>query len=314
MKLRYVSPRNIRHLIPKWAIDPFSLAKTIDQQLGEYWEGRPPSAWNCDTSLRFWFEVVLDDGMWLVRLAELEEGQEPHVIYNNAGQVVIETPDWRISFPLNDVLKGSPSLEGTHSVYIHQFPSGEVSQYVGLTKQKWFVRLAQHQQQARSGSQFLFHRALRDHPDERMIHRIFFVGMTYEEAMHAEEELVEICGLYPRGLNMIPGGFAGLAYLATLGFKARSAHDRDRILVDLSKRESLAGKPNPLCAARWAADQDYVNNVICGHSGRLSVDQVRNIRMLSASGKEPEKIAGVVGDRVDRVLNVLKGNRYARVA
>jgi len=133
--------------------------------------------------------------------------------------------------------------------------------------------------------------------------------------MDEEESLVDEFSLYPLGLNMIPGGFAGMAYLHKLGFTASSAKERDAVIEQIAQRETVAGNPNPLCAARWAADQDFANRIICGHGNRLSVEQVLGIRALGSFGKPAEEIAQRMGlDDTRRVKRVLSGSRYSRVA
>lgn len=131
--------------------------------------------------------------------------------------------------------------------------------------------------------------------------------------MSLEEEFVENLSLYPLGLNMIPGGFAGIRYLSTLGITARNAAERDEQMEALAARENVDGKPNPLCAARWVADQDFVNRVICGHSGRLTVAQVRQIRLHASFGRAVRDVSNVTGSSVSQVKRVLSGDAYGRV-
>lgn len=307
MKLRHINPHNVRHLIPKWAIDPFLLAQEMDRLMGEYVDGRTPPRW--DATLRFWFDAKFNGEGWMLRIAEPDG--EDHV---SCGRLILDHPDWSISVPLNDMLKGAPLAEHTHSLYVHAFDGEAPLSYVGITRQRWYDRLSQHERSAQAGSPYLFHKALRDKRGDKVAHLIIATSLAHETVMQLEEEFVEEFTLYPLGLNMIPGGFAGIRYLHTLGIKAQTARERDVAIESMVARESIEGRPNPLCAARWVSDQEYVNRVICGHGDRLTIDQVRKIRMFSASGKPVPRIAELIGDCVKRVTNVLTGKRYGRAA
>lgn len=309
MKFKHVNPRNVAHLIPHWAFDPMQLARTLDDQLDQYWATYRKPRW--DSPLGFSVEVAVNAGGATMRIAHSESDGNS---ISNKGQLVIDCDEWAICVPINDMLKECPDCEGLHCVYVHQFPVGLVSQYFGITKQRWFDRLAQHESSARNGSPYLFHRSLRERAKEKITHRVFLVGVSYEQAMKSEEEYVDMAGLYPRGLNMIPGGLAGLRYLHKLGIEARSAKERDEALESLSSKDRISGYANPLCAARWSTDQIYINRVICGHSGRLTVEQVRMIRIMDGAGKSAEQIAAHILDTPRRVRRVLKDKVYARVA
>jgi len=308
MKFKHINPHNVRHQIPSWAIDPFVVAREMDRLLSMFLPAGRKLQW--DAIHPFWFDAKFDGNSWFFRLAEPAEGDP----VNFCGQLFIDHPDWSISVPLNEMIKGAPSLDGAHSIYVHSFDADVPLHYFGVTKRRWFDRLAQHESSARCGSQCLFHRALRDKLGVKIAHRVIASLLDYETVMAMEERWVEEFGLYPLGLNMIPGGLAGIKYLHTLGVSARTAEDRDAAIDDLASRDFVGGRPNPLCAARWISDQDYVNRVICGHSGRLTADQVRAIRMLSAGGASHDRIAAAIGDRVERVRRVVGGQRYGRVA
>jgi len=307
MKFKHVNPRNVQHIVPSWAIDPLQLARKMDDLLDQAFAGRCP-AWDADH--RFWFDGSFNGDGWMFRLAEPADGDP----VDFCGQLFLDHPDWSVSVPLNEILKGAPSLAGRHSLYVHAFDEEVPLHYFGITKQRWFDRLAQHESSARCGSQLLFHRAIRDKVGKKIAHRVLLTDLDYETAMGLEESWVEEFGLYPAGLNMIPGGFAGIKYLHTLGVAARSEVERDAAVEKLASADSIGGRHNPLCAARWISDQEYVNRVICGHSGRLTADQVRSIRMLSAGGASHDRIAAAIGDRVERVRRVIGGRRYGRVA
>lgn len=311
MKFKRVNPHNFEWLIPPWVQEPMALARDIDILLDKYLSGR---VLHFDSYLRFWIDLDSNGDTWKARIATpLSTDDE---IIN--GFINFNCEKWHVSVPLNPLLKGCPDIDstksnGTHSLYIHTFDAEVPLPYVGVTKQRWFDRLAQHESAARCNSPFLFHRAIRDHAGKKIYHRVMFTEISYDTAMKLEESWVEMMGLYPLGLNMIPGGFAGLKYLHTLGINAKTVAERDAEVERAAGEEFIDGRANPLCAARWAMDQDFINRIICGHSGRLTTDQVRKIKMLTAVGKSAESIAESVNDNAERVSRVIRGKRYGRV-
>jgi hypothetical protein len=92
-----------------------------------------------------------------------------------------------------------------------------------------------------------------------LISELQYVNLTYEEAMEIEERMVERT-LHPNGLNMIPGGFAGMKFLHKLGYLSR-----DRVMVDdrnfaaakyLLENASV-GRVAPWVAENWSKDEFY---------------------------------------------------------
>lgn len=264
-------------------------------------------------TLDYWIEIDALQENPSVRVCTPDEQAD------NRGILIIKCPgklagNAQIEVPLNSLLKGYPKLQGQHVLYCHSFQTEVPLAYVGISKRKWFERLSQHITSAKSGSPYLFHRAIVEHQEKLMMHKVFLCGISSDLAMKYEEELVENLSLYPLGLNMIPGGKAGMAYLHKLGVATRSIEERDEVLEHLASQDHLAGRPNPLCAARWASDDTFVERVICGHSGRLTAEQVRTIRLLGSFGKNKQEIAFLVSANNDRqVLNALKSKTYGRI-
>jgi len=285
MKFSCINVHNIHELIPSWAIDPFALARHLDDLLtterGAY---LVPTGSEVYQSLQFWIEIDATATPPTVRVCT------PDDQVNLNGRLIVTSRSVvnelsQIDVPLNPIFKGYSRLDGTYSVYLHSFQTETPIGYVGMTKQRWFDRYAQHVSSARTGSPYLFHKALREHQSAQIFHKVFMCDLDQSHALECEEEWVEMFGLYPLGLNMIPGGKAGFSYLAKLGLHAKTSEERDSTLEQLSARESLVGRPNPLCAARWESDPNFVERVICGHSGRLSVEQVQLIRLGVVSRK-----------------------------
>lgn len=316
MKWKQVNGKNFAHVVPAWGINVQAAAVLLDGLLDTFAARTLRRKLVKGRDREFWIEIDALSENPTVRIAEPDGGEAD----SNAGYLIINTISGmggrcQVHIPLYAILKGFPDIRGMHSVYLHEMQGeARVLRYVGITKQRWQDRLSQHVSSARTGSRLVFHDAIRRNPDAVKVHRLVVVGCSYEAALQEEEELVDQFTLYPKGLNMIPGGKAGFAYLASLGFRPTGAQDRDACLERLVERDTIEGKPNPLCAARWASDQDYINRVICGHSSRLDLDQVRGIRMLHSFGKSVAEIASHLEiDNIRQVREVVRGARYARV-
>lgn len=310
MKYGTIGPVNIktlRRLVPHWAIHPVDLAVAIDDTVSRFKAMNPQGL-----PERWWIEVNARVDPSTIRLVEPNgDGVD------NDGQLLIDcVSPWceksQIIVPIGDIfLSTHPGAE--HCVYLHSFGVEKMG-YVGLTKRPWHERMDQHASSSRRGSNLLFHRAMRENPGKLYLHRVFLGHLDFNTAMQIEEEFISLGTLYPKGLNMIPGGFAGHKYLAQLGCSVRSAEERDSVIERLVEQEAVNGRQNPLCAARWSADQDYVNRVICGHSGRLTIEQIRSARLLSAGGETNDAIAAHLNTDEYKIRNVLSGKRYSRVA
>jgi len=215
--------------------------------------------------------------------------------------------------------------------------------YIGLTKQGWQKRFSQHLSKARFGSPLLFHQALREnYVGARIIgHRVLTLCETEKEAMDLEEMFVNgiaredfsgsppvevnfnrhgddsswVFGtLYPKGLNMIPGGYAGLKVLHKMGVmkdnQPFNVDQRDNLLIEGLKR---GGQANPLLAAHWN-DEDYATKVICGPEGRLQPPQIQEARTLGLLGRETSEITDIVGAKNERqIKSLLEGSTYSRI-
>ena len=226
--------------------------------------------------------------------------------------------------------------------------------YIGITKQGWQKRFNQHLSQARCGSALLFHTALREHyPKTRLMeHHVLAVCGSEQMAMELEEVFVGglfpyvlqkdewkdtnasllarlhtemsektappsayyLGTLYPKGLNMIPGGYAGLKVLHKMGVmkdnQPFNVDQRDNLLIEGLKR---GGQANPLLAAHWN-DEDYATKVICGPEGRLKPPQIQEARTLGLLGRETSEITDIVGAKNERqIKNLLEGSTYSRI-
>jgi hypothetical protein len=225
-------------------------------------------------------------------------------------------PSYFCSAPIEALL--APIAVGTYTVYSHAFGNegDPLRRYIGISRRGWGVRWGEHLAAAKGGSPYLFHEAIRRVGDGSMqVHEVYGVGLSFEDAMAAEERLVARASLYPKGLNMIPGGHAGLRYLAARGFdrvNARKWEYRHKLIREFTRHCERLGRPNPLMAARWR-DAGYAATIICSNPNNFSVEDVANVRLLGSYGWEPEAIAEQMKCRVERVERLLRGSTYSRV-
>lgn len=314
MKFKAIHIHNLNELIPPWALDPYAAGKSLEEIFSsEEAKQFLPSKRSIFSTLGFWIEIDALVNPPTIRIAT------PGESFDCSGWLIIKCQSLlnqkaQIEIPLNHIFRCYPNIQGRHCLYAHAFQTDVPLAYVGITKRRWFDRYSQHVSSSRSGSRLLFHSGLRDHSDKLILHKVLFAELSSDDAMELEEEFVSSIGLYPLGLNMIPGGKAGFEYLGRLGALARSAEERDEIVEQLSSRVSFKGRPNPLCAALWESDPGYAERVICGHSGRLTVEQVRKIRQIAGMGKTINAISTLVNaSSVRQVKNVLDGRTYSRV-
>lgn len=188
----------------------------------------------------------------------------------------------------------------------------ENAAYTGVTKRGWRTRWSEHLRAANSGSHYLFHKAIRQWNGvaTSVLHQIIGHADSEQRAMDIEERLVERDSLHPKGLNMIPGGNAGLEYLRKLGALGK----RERCSVD--DRQAVINRfhrANPLAAANWL-NAAYAESVICGAPGRLKPQQIRDARSFALLGIEADDIASRIGARnTAQVERLMSGQTYSRI-
>jgi hypothetical protein len=229
------------------------------------------------------------------------------------------------SVPLQMVLDNAPSCFDRYQMYQHDFLIDGASEsiknacYVGITKRGWRTRWAEHVRAAKSGSHYRFHQAIRQwHGVAKAVsHAVVAVGLSERQAMAAEEEAIRRDTLYPFGLNMIPGGNSGLAYLRAIGALGTGERiapdDRQSAINRFFERATRKGLPNPLAAANWL-DASYSERVICSGPDRLKAQQIRDARFFASMGQDAAQIAPQVGARnIAQIERVLSGSTYARI-
>ena len=272
------------------------------------------------------FVAAADQASMLGRTAFLSDAVESTSI-----EVVLkrETTQEHINVPLIALLIESGDYCGRYQVYAHHLlpiagqsvdPDcvGHDVTYIGVTKRGWRLRWREHCSAAARGSRYRFHEAIRRTNGVcNVVHAIVACGLSEDAANGVEEKFVNELSLYPRGLNMIPGGYAGIEYLRKIG--AAGPHeritpdDKHEIINRFFERTSRLGQPNPLTAAMWH-DDAYAEKVICGPEDRLKPDQIRTARFLSSLGKDVDEIASEVSARnAAQVRRLLNGDTYSRI-
>ena len=189
--------------------------------------------------------------------------------------------------------------------------------YIGITKQVPKKRWMQHVYEAKNEKRYIFHRFLYDQlstqDDTRAAFRILRTGLTQEEAMDAEEDLVAKATLFPRGLNAIPGGKAGLRYLAERNFHTTAKEInrcRSKVLAEFFERNPN----NPILALRLQSDDELISRIICNNPRNFEINEVRHIRAMAELGYTEEEIAEEVKVSQQRIHNLLTEKTYSRVA
>jgi hypothetical protein len=136
--------------------------------------------------------------------------------------------------------------------------------------------------------------------------------MAIEEKLVAENTLN---ALHPLGLNMIPGGFAGIRFLGQHGFTKitpKQWEHRGSLVRDFNAYCRHTGKPNAALSLKWTAD-DFAAKMILSNPNNLNRDQLSRIRTLGSFGMSPKEIARNMEIRDQRVSAILRGATYARV-
>jgi hypothetical protein len=246
-----------------------------------------------------------------------------------------------VSIPLQCILKNWGNVEKGYMIYEHNLSAMdnadhqfESISYIGLTSRNWQTRYKEHQRDALTGSELLFHTSLagvinKDSIIQRgmgpfemvrigacLLSELQYINLSYEEAMEVEERMVERSTLYPKGLNMIPGGFAGTKFLHKLGYLNKdraTVDDRDYAAAKYLKDHSIEKRSAPWVQANWANDEFY-EGVIFKRNNTLNKEQVLSIRKYGNDwGFDAEVVSNLVGANIRQVRDVLSGKYYSRV-
>lgn len=119
--------------------------------------------------------------------------------------------------------------------------------YIGITGRNPFVRLGEHRRDAMRGAGHLLHKTWRSLEETGHVYvpvfQINAFADTLGEIYEKEELAVEKTTLAPKGLNVIPGGYAGIRMLHQLRLvdgedRQVGVDDRDAALARLEGRQA----------------------------------------------------------------------------
>ena len=193
------------------------------------------------------------------------------------------------------------------------------AEYVGITSRTWQQRAKEHEYAAGRNSMLLFHRALRGelfavHTHEHIVLR---AGLTRAQALRIEEVEVEartLHGLHPNGLNMIPGGEAGLRFLSKMLKQPSTSIKVDDIdgLLEMAVNQSLrqpclsekGAHTNAKLVKLWEQDISYRIKAMTNQQRRLSYRQICNARIWDAAGWPIEKIHERINGMDERAVSI----------
>jgi len=180
--------------------------------------------------------------------------------------------------------------------------------YVGITKRTWQIRYQEHKYHSMKGSQLLFHQALREEKCDIGIieHCVEKAGLSENEALNLEEEEVENRSLnikHKLGLNMIPGGKAGLKFIKNFAKhnkqkikKNIDGENKEEVLVELhmenmrilSKECKIEYKKEKM-KKLWEELTERIKFMTKQYN-RFSLIQIQNARTMFLSGYDIDKI------------------------
>lgn len=116
--------------------------------------------------------------------------------------------------------------------------------YFGVTRRPFALRITEHFKEMKEGRGHLLHSVWRDLTEKKIPHRVIAQLCAHsqqEDEIYRQEQLaVGEHTLAPKGLNMIPGGRAGIAHLKGLGFHSAGFENRDRLLAQAIEQRQAA--------------------------------------------------------------------------
>jgi len=222
--------------------------------------------------------------------------------------------EYVLGYKYSDILE-----ENSYQLYLHtivpkseyyneKFILNNAFLYVGITKRTWQKRYQEHKYNSMKGSQLLFHQALRGEKCEigMIEHCVEKAGLEEDEALNLEEKEVENRSLnikHKLGLNMIPGGKAGLKFIKNFANhnkininKNINAENKEEVLVELhmenmrilSKEYNIEYKKEKM-KKLWEELTERIKFMTRQYN-RFSLTQIQNARTMFLSGYDIEKI------------------------
>jgi len=315
------------------------LHKSTDYKIVLDYEEKPPSQYKgSHLTLGFYQEKVLHS--FIVPLEYLLGFDEKAVLREGSHQIYSHTI---LSVENQSILnKQMAANKGKHAkvdtVSFQQFHQSNSLLYIGRTKQSWQHRYRQHTNDKNRGSNLRFHRALRGEFCKigLLEHIVERAGLTEKQALDIEEKEIEKRSLYllfPNGLNMIPGGNAGLKYVHNFarrtGYvfeKKITAENVESILVNVQQfslkkhfKTDVVERINAAISRLWAENVHFRVNAMTHAHNRFSFEQILAARIWHSSGWTNEKILEHLKKMdskkisMEQLEKLLKGETYSSI-
>lgn len=219
-----------------------------------------------------------------------------------------------------------------------EFALPKMYTYIGITKRTWQKRYLEHKNASLKGSYLLFHRALRGEycGIGSFEHIIMKAGLSENQALELEEADVESQSLYPihpHGLNMIPGGKAGLKLISSWAMRKKvqlktvlTPDNAENVLVEIQEKclrdlddGNAKNHSNPKLAELWAKNIEFRIKATTNQNNRFSYKQIQTARILHSSGWTSEKILAAVTTideknvSLEQIERLLAGKTYVDI-
>jgi hypothetical protein len=250
--LRYVDMQALRHLTRGLTFDIDQCGPVVDSALQELnrQTGLPDQLVTWIAAGAFAAAACPYDGRGRI-IVDVHQNMNAKGQYCDSAAVLRETDEcetapvvfftmpsldipMRVEIPLRAVIVGNPPLAGSYTLYLHALLTnqGRSFTYYGITKRGWSLRFNEHMRAAvAQKSKRLLASTLNDLIEARLaelhgiaddrpklaglVSAVCGVGMTRDGALAAEGRMVDkysLASKHPHGLNMIPGGLAGLQH------------------------------------------------------------------------------------------------------
>ena len=171
-----------------------------------------------------------------------------------------------VSVPLQALMVGWGDVAEGHQGYAHSISFFDEDgahvieqwSYIGITSRNWLVRMEEHLQEMRSGSNKRFHAAWHTYAgDSRVMlcSELIVLNHSFDGIMAWEEEQVDIHMASGSSLNILPGGYKGLRLLhehRLIEGLNISLEERENAISEYVRRKGgRAGVPNLFLARLW---------------------------------------------------------------
>ena len=315
-----------------------TLHKSTDYKIAVYYDEKPPANYTGNhLQLGFFRGNVLN--VFIVPLEYLLGFNEQAILREGSYQLYshsILSQDNREY--INKRMEPIGASSNANGLRAQQDYQKNALLYVGITKRTWQERYRQHCRDSGRGSNLRFHRALRGEFCQIgcIEHIVERAGLTQRQALEIEEKEVEkrsLHSLYPNGLNMIPGGYAGLKcvheYAKRTGYNMvgeLTADNLESVLVEVQRHtlnrhfnSDELERANAEIARLWAEDIQFRIKATTGQQNRFSFRQIQAARIWHACGWAEEKIleylkrldSKEIG--MDQLQRLLRGETYASI-